>query len=94
MPRPAQAVPQAPTAGSTVRRSPAGPSWVRILIVGLVLWSATVLVTFATENSNLIPTIILLGSFLIPVTFDVVEKLSHRVSKKRPAPIKEEEPVI
>ena len=69
MPRPAQAVPQAPTAGSTVRRSPAGPSWVRILIVGLVLWSATVLVTFATENSNLIPTIILLGSFLIPVTF-------------------------
>jgi RsiW-degrading membrane proteinase PrsW (M82 family) len=69
MPRPAQAVPQAPTAGSTVHRPPAGPSWVRILIVGLVLWSATVLVTFATENSNLIPTIILLGSFLIPVTF-------------------------
>jgi hypothetical protein len=33
------------------------------------MWLATVLVTFATRNSNLIPTIILLGSFLTPVTF-------------------------
>jgi len=69
MPPAAQAVPQVPTAGSTVRRPPTGPSWVRIFVVGLVLWSATALVTFATENSNLIPTLVLLGSFLIPVTF-------------------------
>ena len=69
MPRAAQAVPQAPTAGSTVRRAPTGPSWVRIFIVGLALWLATVLVTFATKNSNLIPTLILLGSFLTPITF-------------------------
>jgi protease PrsW len=46
-----------------------GPSWVRILISGLVLWSATVVVTFATHNVNLVPTIILLGSFLVPVAF-------------------------
>jgi RsiW-degrading membrane proteinase PrsW (M82 family) len=69
MPRAAQAVPQAPIAGSTVRRAPTGPSWVRIFIVGLALWLATVLVTFATRNSNLIPTLILLGSFLTPITF-------------------------
>jgi protease PrsW len=69
MPRAAQAVPQVSTAGSTVRRPPTGPSWVQIFVVGLVLWLATVLVTFATENSNLIPTIILLGSFLTPITF-------------------------
>ena len=69
MPRAAQAVPQVPTAVSAVRRPPTGPHWVRIFVVGLVLWSATVLVTFATENSNLIPTIILLGSFLTPITF-------------------------
>jgi RsiW-degrading membrane proteinase PrsW (M82 family) len=42
---------------------------VRTFVGGLVLWVATVLVTFATGNANLIPTIILLGSFLIPVTF-------------------------
>jgi protease PrsW len=46
-----------------------GPSWVRIFGGGLTLWSAAVLVTFATHNVNLIPTIILLGSFLVPVAF-------------------------
>jgi protease PrsW len=46
-----------------------GPTWARVFFSGLVLWSATVLVTFATHNANLVPTIILLGSFLVPVTF-------------------------
>ncbi|HEV2918576.1 MAG TPA: PrsW family glutamic-type intramembrane protease, partial [Actinomycetota bacterium] len=36
---------------------------------GLGLWVATVVVTFATGNANLVPTIILLGSFLVPVAF-------------------------
>jgi len=34
-----------------------------------VLWLATVVATFATGNVNLVPTVILLGSFLVPVTF-------------------------
>jgi RsiW-degrading membrane proteinase PrsW (M82 family) len=54
---------------TTTRRPRIGPSWVRIFVSGLVLWLATVLVTFATGDSNLIPAIILIGSFLIPVTF-------------------------
>jgi RsiW-degrading membrane proteinase PrsW (M82 family) len=49
------------------RRS--GPSWRRFFATGLGLWLATVLVTFVTGNSNLIPAIILVGSFLVPVTF-------------------------
>jgi RsiW-degrading membrane proteinase PrsW (M82 family) len=62
------------TAGATTRATTAkvpegGPSWVRIFVGGLVLWSAAVLVTFATSNANLVPTIILLGSFLVPVAF-------------------------
>jgi RsiW-degrading membrane proteinase PrsW (M82 family) len=65
----ADAALEAPIAGSAGRRSPTGPSWVRVFVAGLVLWVATVVVTFATENSNLIPTIILLGSFLVPITF-------------------------
>jgi protease PrsW len=69
MARAAQAVPQVPIAESAGRRRSTGPSWVRVFVVGLVLWLATVVVTFATENSNLIPTIILLGSFLVPITF-------------------------
>jgi RsiW-degrading membrane proteinase PrsW (M82 family) len=50
--------------------------WLRTFAVGFLLWVASVLVTFATGNSNLIPTIILLGSFLVPVTF-VVYALGH-----------------
>jgi RsiW-degrading membrane proteinase PrsW (M82 family) len=42
---------------------------VRIFVGGLALWVATVLITFVTGNVNLVPTVILLGSFLIPVTF-------------------------
>jgi protease PrsW len=51
------------------RRPRTGPSWVRLFVGGLVLWVATVVVTFATGNANLVPTIILLGSFLVPVAF-------------------------
>jgi protease PrsW len=48
-----------------------GRQWLRVFVVGLLLWVATVVVTFATANTNLVPTVILLGSFLVPVTFVV-----------------------
>ncbi len=41
---------------------------------------AAVGVTFVTENSNLVPTVILLGSFLVPVTF-VAYAFEHRASE-------------
>lgn len=46
-----------------------GRPWARIFVSGLVLWVLTVVVTFATGNPNLVPTLVLLGSFLVPVTF-------------------------
>ncbi|MER7850900.1 PrsW family glutamic-type intramembrane protease [Kitasatospora sp. NPDC096077] len=42
--------------------------WVKFFLTGLLLWVCTVLVTFFTDNSNLVPTIVLLGSFLVPAT--------------------------
>jgi len=45
--------------------------WATWFSVGLVLWVATVLVTYRTGNSNLLPTIVLLGSFLVPASFVV-----------------------
>jgi RsiW-degrading membrane proteinase PrsW (M82 family) len=48
-----------------------GRQWLRVFVVGLLLWVASVVVTFATGNTNLVPTVILLGSFLVPVTFVV-----------------------
>jgi protease PrsW len=65
----AEAVADITAANPETRTPRTGPSWVRIFVAGLTLWSAAVLVTFATSNANLVPTIILLGSFLVPVAF-------------------------
>ncbi|MDQ0952363.1 RsiW-degrading membrane proteinase PrsW (M82 family) [Streptomyces phaeochromogenes] len=43
--------------------------WRRCLWGGLVLWALSALVTYATGNTTLLPTLILLGSFLVPVVF-------------------------
>jgi RsiW-degrading membrane proteinase PrsW (M82 family) len=54
-------------------------AWVRIFLGGLALWIATMVVTFGTLNPNLVPTLILIGSFLVPVTF-VAYAFEHRAS--------------
>jgi protease PrsW len=43
--------------------------WPRIFVAGLALWCVSVLVTLFTGNVALVPTLVLLGSFLVPVTF-------------------------
>jgi RsiW-degrading membrane proteinase PrsW (M82 family) len=43
--------------------------WLRMFGVGLVLWVLSAVVIYLTGNPNLIPTLVLLGSFLVPVTF-------------------------
>jgi RsiW-degrading membrane proteinase PrsW (M82 family) len=48
-----------------------GRPWLRVFLTGLILWLLTVVVTMLTKNPNLIPTLVLLGSFLVPVTFVV-----------------------
>ncbi len=52
------------------------PNWQRVLAVGVALWIASILVTAITGNVNLIPTVVLLGSFLVPVTA-IVWYLDH-----------------
>jgi len=42
--------------------------WWKMLLGGAALWAVTAVVTVLTRNTNLIPTIILLGSFLVPLT--------------------------
>src|ERR1041385_5947307 len=56
-------------------------AWVRMFLGGLGLWLAAVVVTFVTGNPNLVPTVILLGSFLVPVTF-VAYAFEHRASDR------------
>lgn len=56
--------------------------WWKTFLVGLVLWILTIAVTALTLNSNLIPTLILLGSFLVPFTvvLFVVERVVGTIS--------------
>ncbi|BDZ44772.1 hypothetical protein GCM10025866_06810 [Naasia aerilata] len=52
--------------------------WWKALLVGIALWVLTTVVTIVTRNSNLIPTLILLGSFLVP--FCVVLFVAERIT--------------
>ncbi|MBO0683206.1 MAG: PrsW family intramembrane metalloprotease [Candidatus Dormibacteraeota bacterium] len=42
--------------------------WLIVLLGGLAIWFLSVIVTAITGNPNLVPTVVLFGSFLIPVT--------------------------
>lgn len=52
-------------------------SWLKVLLIGLVLFIITTIVMFLTGNPNLYPTVILIGNFLVPVTF-VAFLYNHR----------------
>ncbi len=52
------------------------PPWWAVFLIGLVLWLASFAVARLTRNVILLPTIVLLGSFLVPVTA-VVWYLDH-----------------
>ena len=58
------------TAGTSVRGRDRR-EWLEVFLGGLLLWVVSVAVTFWTGNPNRIPVVILLGSFLVPVTFVV-----------------------
>ncbi|MDH2443538.1 PrsW family glutamic-type intramembrane protease [Amnibacterium sp. CER49] len=52
--------------------------WWKALLAGIALWIASTIVTASTLNVNLIPTLILLGSFVVP--FSVVLFAAERVN--------------
>jgi RsiW-degrading membrane proteinase PrsW (M82 family) len=53
--------------------------WLAVFLTGLALWILSVVVTGLTQNVNLIPTVVLLGSFLVPATA-VIYYLDHEPS--------------
>jgi len=56
--------------------------WWKTLLTGLALWILTIVVTITTRNTNLVPTLILLGSFLVPfcVVLFAIERVTGNVS--------------
>jgi RsiW-degrading membrane proteinase PrsW (M82 family) len=68
-------------------RSSAAPTrrhgwWWKALLAGFALWIASIAVTVSTLNANLIPTLILLGSFLVPfsVVLFAVERITGNLA--------------
>src|SRR2546430_14103170 len=53
------------------------PRWWGILLIGLVLWAATAADVFVTGNLIVLPSVVLLGSFLVPVTAAVWSLRPH-----------------
>lgn len=46
-----------------------GLGWLHVLLTGITLFVVATLVMFLTRNPNLYPTVILIGNFLVPITF-------------------------
>jgi protease PrsW len=59
-----------------VKGQPWAPRWWAVFAVGLVLWVASVVDVYFTGNVIVLPTVVLLGSFLVPVSA-VVWYLDH-----------------
>lgn len=45
--------------------------WLRVFATGLLLFFAGIIILVLTGNPNLFPTVVMIGSFLVPVTFVV-----------------------
>ena len=63
---------------TTARETKRHGWWWKTLLGGIALWIIVAIVTFRTGNTNLVPTVILLGSFLVP--FTVVMYASERTT--------------
>ncbi len=50
-------------------KPPKSNSWLQVIITGLVFYLISTILLVATENPNLFPTVVMIGSFLVPVTY-------------------------
>lgn len=50
-------------------RPPKANAWLRALISGFILYLISTALLFLTQNPNLFPTVVMIGSFLIPITY-------------------------
>ncbi len=59
------------TLGTPITRAkpPKANAWLKALITGLVLYVLSVGILFLTSNPNLFPTVVMIGSFLVPITY-------------------------
>jgi RsiW-degrading membrane proteinase PrsW (M82 family) len=44
-------------------------SWLRILVIGILFYFLSVVLLYLTANPNLFPTVVMIGSFLVPISY-------------------------
>ena len=69
-----------PAAGRVKRNLP----WITCLVVGSLLWLGALVITDVTNDPILIPTVILLGSFVVPLTVVVFAMSRERADRLPP----------
>ncbi|HET9014479.1 MAG TPA: PrsW family intramembrane metalloprotease [Thermomicrobiaceae bacterium] len=60
---------RAPSVVGVPKRRPWSHTWLQILVVGVILFVALVEALQATGNPNYIPSMLMIGAFLVPVVF-------------------------
>jgi protease PrsW len=61
-------------------------SWWRVLLTGFLFYATTLVALVLTENPNLFPTVVMVGSFMIPVTY-VAFFYDHRHLSRLTVPV-------
>ncbi len=50
-------------------KPPKANAWLRALITGFIFYLISTALLFITQNPNLFPTVVMIGSFLVPITY-------------------------
>ncbi len=50
-------------------KPPKTNSWLQVIITGVIFYLISTILLVATQNPNLFPTVVMIGSFLVPVTY-------------------------
>jgi RsiW-degrading membrane proteinase PrsW (M82 family) len=58
-----------PAAVSIQKKPSIANSWLRILLIGFLFYIISVVLLYVTANPNLFPTVVMIGSFLVPISY-------------------------
>jgi RsiW-degrading membrane proteinase PrsW (M82 family) len=58
-----------PAAVSIQKKPSKANSWLRILLIGFLFYIISVVLLYVTANPNLFPTVVMIGSFLVPISY-------------------------
>ncbi len=58
-----------PSTQSYPIKLPKASSWLQMIITGLIFYLISTILLVVTQNPSLFPTVVMIGSFLVPVTY-------------------------